>query len=278
MTLEAFLSRLDGVRGGGEWYLARCPAHDDREASLGLRQGDRGLILKCHAGCTAEAIVTAMGLRLRDLFGDDQAVNPRSPGGGYSIPSRTPATVQPGLTLAQYAAAKQLPVDFLRALGLSDAFIGQNVVRIPYLDEGGDERAIRFRLSLNGAQRFKWKTGTTPCLYGLVRLAEARAANEVVLVEGESDSQTLWYNQFHALGLPGASSWRPEWATALDGIGRIYVLIEPDQGGLAVLKWLATVPFRDRVRLVHLAGAKDVSGLYCADPMKFRLQFLVALD
>jgi hypothetical protein len=204
------------------------------------------------------------------------------PSGGRGAPLSPPrarATVQPGLTLAQYAAAKQLPVDFLRGLGLSDVFIGgQDVVRIPYLDEVGNELAVRFRVSLDGDQRFKWRTGATPHLYGLARLAGARRAGEVLLVEGESDTQTLWFNEFHALGLPGAASWRPEWAAVFDGIERIYVLIEPDRGGDAVLRWLASVPFRARVRLVHLVGAKDVSGLYLADPTKFRMQLLVALD
>jgi hypothetical protein len=114
MTLEAFLAQLGTHTGPNAkgWYSARCRGHEDREASLGIRAGDRGIILKCQAGCTAEAIVTAMGLRLRDLFGDDQAGRPCTRVGAYSIPPRTGATVQPGLTLAQYAAAKQLPVDF----------------------------------------------------------------------------------------------------------------------------------------------------------------------
>ena len=32
----------------------------------------------------------------------------------------------------------------------------------------------------------------------------------VVLVEGESDAQTCWYHGIHALGLPGAGTWRDQ--------------------------------------------------------------------
>src|SRR5438094_550718 len=32
--------------------MARCPAHDDREPSLSIREGDHGKVLVCcHAGC-----------------------------------------------------------------------------------------------------------------------------------------------------------------------------------------------------------------------------------
>jgi Toprim domain len=41
---------------GGRWYgrygMARCPAHEDREPSLSISNGENGrLLLKCHAGC-----------------------------------------------------------------------------------------------------------------------------------------------------------------------------------------------------------------------------------
>src|SRR4029450_9184881 len=126
--------------------------------------------------------------------------------------------------------------------------------------------------------RARWTKGSKPVPYGLSRLAEARAAGSVSIVEGASDAQTLWHHELPALGVPGAASWKPSWNDALDGIATVYVLVEPDAGGEAVLRWLATVPWRDRVKLVHLAGAKDVSALHCADPLKFTMQFLVALD
>jgi hypothetical protein len=51
---------------------------------------------------------------------------------------------------------------------------------------------VRFRIALNG-DRFRWKSGTKPCLYGVSRLSDARRKGQVVLVEGESDCHTLWY-------------------------------------------------------------------------------------
>jgi hypothetical protein len=176
-----------------------------------------------------------------------------------------------GLTLAEYVKAKRLPEDFLRRLGITDSLLaGIKVVRIPYMNQNGREAAVRFRLSLDGESRFKWKTGLKPILYGLGRLEAIKKTPCVWLDEGESDTQTLWAHNIAALGLPGANSWREEWAKYFEGFERIYVVIEPDSGGEAVLKWLRGSSIRNRVRLVRLDGAKDVSELYLKDPKNFK--------
>jgi len=68
-TLHAFLGRLPSARTSGSQWLARCPAHDDRKASLAVREGDDGRVLvHCHAGCSVEAILAALGLDETALF------------------------------------------------------------------------------------------------------------------------------------------------------------------------------------------------------------------
>ena len=52
----------------------------------------------------------------------------------------------------------------------------------------------------------------------------------VVLVEGESDAQTLWHDGIPALGIPGANTWKPEWVRYLKDL-LVYVWQEPDAGG-----------------------------------------------
>ncbi len=72
--LEKVLARLDKVKadGAGKWK-ACCPAHDDKEPSLGIREGSDGkVLLHCFAGCTATDIAAAIGLELRDLFPGDK--------------------------------------------------------------------------------------------------------------------------------------------------------------------------------------------------------------
>lgn len=77
MTAAAVAARLHGKREGHGWR-ARCPAHDDRRASLSIGSGADGrVLLHCHAQCTPDAICAAAGLELRDLFPD--ASRPPSP-------------------------------------------------------------------------------------------------------------------------------------------------------------------------------------------------------
>lgn len=65
MTLKAnrpsqeLVDIVAGLRGKwhGSYAMCRCPAHADGEPSLSLRQGDRGIIVHCFAGCHPSNIV-----------------------------------------------------------------------------------------------------------------------------------------------------------------------------------------------------------------------------
>ena len=71
MTAQDILSRLQGVKGGHGQWTARCPAHDDRQNSLSVAEGNDGrVLLHCHAGCDVDKIATALGLNKSDLFPD----------------------------------------------------------------------------------------------------------------------------------------------------------------------------------------------------------------
>jgi hypothetical protein len=67
---DTLLSRLHGVKqtAPGRW-LARCPAHDDKRASLSIREADDNkLLIHDFAGCSVHEVVAAVGLKLSDLF------------------------------------------------------------------------------------------------------------------------------------------------------------------------------------------------------------------
>lgn len=67
--LELVLSKLPDAKRNGKGWTARCPAHDDRRPSLRVTTGDDGrALVHCHAGCTPEAVVGALGLTLADLM------------------------------------------------------------------------------------------------------------------------------------------------------------------------------------------------------------------
>jgi MarR family len=294
-NFENVLDRLNVASRNGEKAMSFCPVHDDRtNPSLSLRAENGRLLLHCFAGCQPEDIVSKIGLGMKDLFSEG--------GGGSFIPPYTPARLHAqgenphsngqnerargdthlshGCTLKEYSEVKSLPEGFLRGLGLRDVtYLERPAVRIPYPDEEGQEAAVRFRVSIDGPEKFRWRSGDKPVPYGLKLLREARASGFVVLAEGESDCHTLWYHEIPALGIPGANNWRDEWASHLKGIEKIYAIIEPDQGGDTLREKLTGCgAIRERLHLLELSEHKDPSALHLADPDMFRERFEVALE
>src|SRR5215218_4921040 len=200
---------IDVASRNDEKAMSFCPAHDDRSTpSLSLKAENGKLLLHCFAGCQPEDIVSEMGLQMKDLFVEG--------GGGIFTPPNTPARLhaqsekphangqnerasgdarsEHGCTLKEYSEMKKLPEGFLRGLGLRDViYLEKPAVRIPYPDKEGQEVAVRFRVSLDGSEKFKWRSGDKPGPYGLRLLEETHRAGYVVLVEGESDCHTLWF-------------------------------------------------------------------------------------
>jgi hypothetical protein len=68
MKVDELLAMMDAVRSTRRGWSARCPAHEDRKPSLHIHEGQRGVLVKCFAGCTVDEVCTALGLKVRDLF------------------------------------------------------------------------------------------------------------------------------------------------------------------------------------------------------------------
>src|SRR5262250_2152840 len=77
MTAAEIAKRLGGARRSGRWWSCRCPAHDDQSPSLSLRDGDRGLILRCWAGCDLGDVLAE--LRRRGLIWGSRSGEVRAP-------------------------------------------------------------------------------------------------------------------------------------------------------------------------------------------------------
>ena len=200
-----------------------------------------------------------------------------------SYPPGNRATVQPPLlTLKDYASAKKLPVEELKSWGLTefkpkDFDSGRTVIRIPYFTpDGSESKNIRYRLAMVGEHRFSWRKGSKSMPYGLERLKDADPTAPLFVVEGESDTHTLWHHGFAAVGLPGANAFKTTWLTHFEPFDTVCFCIEPDQGGKALLDLIAKQPvqFRERVRLVRMTEQhKDASALHVADPEGFPNKF-----
>ena len=74
MTAADIAAALDGRHIGDSW-IARCPAHDDRNPSLSIRDGAEGKVLvRCHAGCDQTRVIVV--LRMRGLWPSSDSSSP----------------------------------------------------------------------------------------------------------------------------------------------------------------------------------------------------------
>lgn len=71
MNLEEVARRFEATRSGAG-FMARCPAHEDDRASLGISQENGKVLLHCFAGCVTDAILRAKKLTMKDLFNGQQ--------------------------------------------------------------------------------------------------------------------------------------------------------------------------------------------------------------
>lgn len=125
MSADALLSQLENVKrtGDGRW-LARCPAHADRRASLTVRElGDGRVLAHCFAGCSINEVMSAAGLDMTALFPEKTIINGK--------PERRPfpaadvlravsfETMIVSLAAAQLAKGKALAGDDLERLKLA---------------------------------------------------------------------------------------------------------------------------------------------------------------
>lgn len=72
------LQELSGLFDGVTWrgnnsFQAKCPCHDDNQASLTVSTADNGgIVLCCHAGCVTERILSSLGLSFADVQPDQE--------------------------------------------------------------------------------------------------------------------------------------------------------------------------------------------------------------
>ena len=249
------LEQRQGRREGGETRFL-CPAHDDHDPSARWNPGKA--VWHCDVCGTGGGAID-----LARRLGVDVGVSGR------------------GLTLQEVADAKGFTVDFLKGLGVTDGkTYNRPCVDIPYLFASGITAGVHKRVSLKTEPRFVWRKGDHPIPYGIPKLAEAKAAGYVVIVEGDSDAWTLWAAGLPALGIPGAGTWKGEWVDHLEGIPTVYCWREPDAGGDTLApKVAASLP---DVRIIEAPpDAKDPNAIWLAlkgnvDAFRERMAALMA--
>jgi AAA domain/Winged helix-turn-helix DNA-binding len=219
-TVTARLTERTGRTGrNGTWP---CPAHDDRNPSLSVSQGDQGVVLHCHAGCDTTDVVVALGLTMADLFD--------SPKNGGEITAIYDYTDETGALLFQ-------------------------VVRKP------GKQFVQRRPDGNGGWIWKLGD-TRRVLYRLPHLiAGIEAGATVFVVEGEKDADRLAADGYAATTNPqGAGKWRSSYNATLDGAD-VVIVADRDEAGRAHARDVAHQldGVAKSIRVVEAADGKDMS-------------------
>lgn len=255
----------------GDRIMGRCPFHDDQQDSF-TADAKTGMC-HCFAGCIDGNFISFWSKfyntdtktaykQILDKYGkleDSPEQKPEKP-------------KMKDYTLSEYSFSKHLPEEFLKNVCLASTGKDRDGVRwlkLPYKREDGKTDVFRKRY---GGKEFRWSYGSSGklCLYGEWRLPEIQKNGYAVLVEGESDTQTLWYLNIAALGVPGASNFKARMVPKLEGL-KIYLHVEPDKGGETFLEKVCRILHEEEFSgdvftwSCRQFGVKDPSELYLRD-------------
>lgn len=134
----------------------RCPlgTHADNNPSWRWDRGKACYYCSCSSGSIFDVLMKAERLGDGDDAFDAAKIRAIELIGRADLIIDPAAEKPKGLTLEQYAAAKKLPVAWLRLIGLRQGSYGQiPAVHIPYLNELGGRQTTQFRVALTGDKR-----------------------------------------------------------------------------------------------------------------------------
>lgn len=219
MNLREITGHFENVRPCGEGVTARCPAHDDAHNSLSISEGKDGRILvRCHAGCETEVVLSAAGLKMTDLFNDEPPARPKkteyyyTDGNGEVIAKKTRGCDPEG----------------------RKTFSWQHLENGVWVNRRGDAGVLLYnQTAIEGQQ----------CVF---------------IVEGEKDVETMKKLGPAAVSLPDGcnSRWFPEYNRMLAGKD-VYILQDNDEAGKKFARTVAAALF-DTVNSVTVCDLTDV--------------------
>jgi 5S rRNA maturation endonuclease (ribonuclease M5) len=216
---ESIARHLGAATKAGDNWSCRCPAHEDKRASLSIKDAPDGkLLVHCHAGCHQDDVINA--LKLHGLW----------PGARITPPRALPPPVQINLGQGR----------------------GQIVQTYDYVNEDGEllYQAVRyepkdFRQRRPDGEGWSWSIkGVRRVLYRLPDVMAAVAEGQTIYIcEGEKDVETArslgLVATCNAMGADNGSGnkWLPEFADVLVNAD-VVVVPDQDDAGTRHAEWV----------------------------------------
>lgn len=226
----------------GKGFICRCPAHEDNSPSLSVSEGRKGILLKCHAGCTLDDITAALEIKPADLFN------------GH---------VEKKTALANHKSK-------------------MNIVAVyPYNDAKGKLLSEVCRLNPKSFRQRRpdpaapdkriWDLkGVELVPYRLPEMITAVKASETIFIaEGEKDVAALVANGFAATcNAGGAGKWQNDFARYFDGAKAVRIIADKDAPGRKHADTIAA-NLRGKAQSVKVIELPDVAGRTVKDAHDF---------
>lgn len=213
MTYDEVLTHFQVKKRHQDKAQCKCPAHDDRQASLTVTKGRDSVLIHCHANCSIENVLLAAGLKMSDLFYQEKRTG--SSWQAY-IESREKKKIE-----AVY--------NYVSSNG-SYAFtkVRMQAKKMIY----GTLANERFTYGLGGRTRKELCAVYAPD--GVQAINKAVSEGKPIFIpEGEKDADTLAKQGYTAFSYGGVNDWVADMAQLCKG-AVVYVLADNDEPGQRV--------------------------------------------
>jgi hypothetical protein len=245
--VENFVLRLH-ARPCGRGWIAKCPAHDDREPSLSINKGaDHRVLIKCQAGCSTDDVLAALGITYRDLFAAKFSQASSASQRGNQLRLATSQSADVFLSKQECLCAIQMAVILRETPNLCERIarlrgwkpetirelsrepsLGWHEGKLAFIYETG----VKLRWRQHGERIIRWAFGKS----WLWRGSYIDTATTVYLCEGETDAISLIDAGLEsdertiAVALPSASTFNERWATLFEG-KEVVLALDADRPG-----------------------------------------------
>lgn len=213
MTYDEILTYFQVNKRYQDKAQCKCPAHDDKQASLTVTKGRDSVLIHCHANCSTENVLSAAGLKMSDLFYQEKRTG--SSWQAY-IESREKKKIE---AVYNYVSSNG---DYLFT---KVRMQGKKMIYGTLANE-------RFTYGLGGRTRKELCAVYTPD--GVQAINKAVSEGKPIFIpEGEKDADTLAKQGYTAFSYGGVNDWSADMAQLCKG-AVVYVLADNDEPGRRV--------------------------------------------
>lgn len=195
----------------GDKAQCKCPAHDDKQASLTISKGRKCTVFYCHAGCRVDDILTAAGIAKNDTYYGSE---PYKTNWRAFVEGREKRKIEAVYNYVYLNGSYAFTKIRLEDKNIKYGMLKNNL----------------FIYGLNGKKKKDYKA-----IYGSVQALNKAISDgkPLFIPEGEKDCDTLTKQGYTAFTYGGSNDWQSDFATLVKD-AEVYILADNDDTGRRV--------------------------------------------